>query len=161
VIWAKTDAGRAEMQQRALVKERAQRNLLLLIDGKNTQEKLLAGLAGISAQDFKTLEGLGLIAPVAAAPAAAAAASSPAPGQPVDINVDLDASKVDFATLRGSLGRLISKELGMRGIGMSMVLEEAMTLDDLRDVARRTLKQIGDRKGIAAAAEARKSLFGS
>ena len=49
----------------------------------------------------------------------------------------------------------------MRGIGMSMVLEEAMTLDDLRDVARRTLKQIGDRKGIAAAAEARKSLFGS
>ena len=161
MIWAKTDAGRAEMQQRALVKERAQRNLLLLIDGKNTQEKLLAGLAGISAQDFKTLEGLGLIAPVAAAPAAAAAASSPAPGQPVDINVDLDASKVDFATLRGSLGRLISKELGMRGIGMSMVLEEAMTLDDLRDVARRTLKQIGDRKGIAAAAEARKSLFGS
>jgi len=161
VIWAKTDAGRAEMQQRALVKERAQRNLLLLIDGKNTQEKLLAGLAGISAQDFKTLEGLGLIAPVAAAPAAAAAASSPAPGQPVDINVDLDASKVDFATLRGSLGRLISKELGMRGIGMSMVLEEAMTLDDLRDVARRTLKQIGDRMGIAAAAEARKSLFGS
>jgi hypothetical protein len=161
VIWAKTDAGRAEMQQRALVKERAQRNLLLLIDGKNTQEKLLAGLAGISAQDFKTLEGLGLIAPVAAAPAAAAAASGPAPGRPVDIDVDIDASKVDFATLRGSLGRLISKELGMRGIGMSMVLEEAMTLDDLRDVARRTLKQIGDRKGIAAAAEARKSLFGS
>ena len=161
MIWAKTDAGRAEMQQRALVKERAQRNLLLLIDGKNTQEKLLAGLAGISAQDFKALEGLGLIVPVAAAPAAAAAASSPAPGRPVDIDVDIDASKVDFATLRGSLGRLISKELGMRGIGMSMVLEEAMTLDDLRDVARRTLKQIGDRKGIAAAAEARKSLFGS
>jgi hypothetical protein len=56
VIWAKTDAGRAEMQQRALVKERPQRNLLLMIDGKNSEEKLLAGLAGISAQDFKTLE---------------------------------------------------------------------------------------------------------
>ena len=42
----------------------------------------------------------------------------------------------------------------MRGIGMSMVLEEAMTVDDLRDIARRTLKQIADRKGIAAAAEA-------
>ncbi len=165
MIWAKTDAGRAEMRQRALVKERAQRNLLLLIDGKNTEEKLLAGLAGISAQDFKTLEGLGLIAQVGPAPAASApAAPAPtgatsAPGQPVDI--DTVTANIDFATLRAALGRLISKELGMRGIGMSMVLEEAMTVDDLRDIARRTVKQIGDRKGIAAAAEARKFLFGS
>ena len=161
MIWAKTDAGRAEMQQRALVKERAQRNLLLLIDGKNTQEKLLAGLAGISAQDFQTLETLGLIVQVGPSPAAtpAAAASGATPGPAVD--VDIGAASIDFATFRGLLGKLISKELGMRGIGMSMVLEEAMTLDDLRDVARRTLKQIGDRKGIAAAAEARKFLFGS
>ena len=160
MIWAKTDAGRAEMQQRALVKERAQRNLLLLIDGKNTQEKLLAGLAGISAQDFQTLETLGLIVQVGASPAAPpAAASGATPGPAVD--VDIGAASIDFATFRGLLGKLISKELGMRGIGMSMVLEEALTVDDLRDIARRTLKQIGDRKGIAAAAEARKFLFGS
>ena len=162
MIWAKTDAGRAEMQQRALVKERAQRNLLLLIDGKNTQEKLLAGLAGITAQDFQALQTLGLImqAPApAAAPAAAADSSTATPGQALD--VDTAAGNIDFATLRGLLGKLISKELGMRGIGMSMVLEEAMTVDDLRDIARRTLKQIADRKGIAAAAEARKFLFGS
>jgi hypothetical protein len=164
VIWAKTDAGRAEMQQRALVKERPQRNLLLMIDGKNSEEKLLAGLAGISAQDFKTLEGLGLIAQIAAAvaPSAPAAPSSPgasaAGAGPVDI--DIDGATIDFAALRGALGKLISKELGMRGIGMSMVLEEALTVDDLRDVARRTLKQISDRKGIAAAAEARRFLFG-
>ena len=161
MIWAKTDAGRAEMQQRALVNERAQRNLLLLIDGKNTQEKLLAGLAGISAQDFQTLETLGLIVQVGPSPAAtpAAAASAATPGPAVD--VDSAAASIDFATFRGLLGKLISKELGMRGIGMSMVLEEAMTVDALRDIARRTLKQIGDRKGIAAAAEARKFLFGS
>lgn len=165
MIWAKTDAGRAEMQQRTLVKERPQRNLLLMIDGKNSEEKLLAGLAGITAQDFKTLEGLGLIAQLAAAPAlpspgalSASGAAAAAAGRPVDI--DIDAATIDFATLRGALGKLISKELGMRGIGMSMVLEEAMTVDDLRDVARRTLKQISDRKGIAAAAEARKFLFG-
>ena len=160
MIWAKTDAGRAEMQQRALVKERAQRNLLLLIDGKNTQEKLLAGLAGISVQDFQTLQTLGLIVQVGPPPAATpAAASAATPGPAVD--VDIAVASIDFATFRGQLGKLISKELGMRGIGMSMVLEEAMTVDDLRDIARRTLKQIGDRKGIAAAAEARKFLFGS
>jgi len=163
LIWAKTDAGRAEMLQRALVKERAQRNLLLLIDGKNTQEKLLAGLAGISAQDFKALETLGLImqsGPAPAASPAAAPAASPA-ASAAGVDVDMAVGSVDFATLRGLLGKLISKELGMRGIGMSMVLEEAMTVDDLRDIAKRTLKQIADRKGIAAAAEARKFLFGS
>lgn len=163
MIWAKTDAGRAEMQQRALVKERPQRNLLLLIDGKNSEEKLLAGLAGITAQDFKTLESLGLIAQIAAAPAPAPTApgAAPSPGaSAAPVDVDIDAATIDFATLRGALGKLISKELGMRGIGMSMVLEEALTVDDLRDVARRTLKQISDRKGLAAAAEARKFLFG-
>ena len=40
VIWTKTDAGRIEMQARALVKERAQRNLLLVIDGVKTEEML-------------------------------------------------------------------------------------------------------------------------
>ena len=39
MIWIKTDAGRHEMQARALVKERARRNLLLVIDG------VTAGLA--------------------------------------------------------------------------------------------------------------------
>ena len=48
MIWVKTDAGRAEMQSRALVKERARRNLLLLIDGVKTEEMLLANLAGIT-----------------------------------------------------------------------------------------------------------------
>jgi len=148
------------MQQRALVKDRAQRNLLLLIDGKNTEEKLLSGLAGVTAADVLELQALGLIAPVAAAPPAAAQATAvPAAGEAVDIQLDVGA--LDFSRLRGALGRLISKELGMRGIGMSMILEEAMTVDDLRDIARRTLKQIGDRKGPAAAAEARKFLFGA
>ena len=40
---------------RALVKERARRNLLLLIDGVKSDETLLAGLAGVSAEDFRSL----------------------------------------------------------------------------------------------------------
>ena len=64
MIWAKTDAGRAEMQARALVKERAQRNLLLLIDGQKSEEMLLANVAGITPDDFGALEAMGLIEPV-------------------------------------------------------------------------------------------------
>ena len=67
MIWVKTDAGRAEMQTRALVKERARRNLLLLIDGTKSEEMLLGNLAGITAADFQELRKLDLIAPAAGA----------------------------------------------------------------------------------------------
>ena len=159
MIWAKTDAGRAEMQARSLVKDRAQRNLLLVIDGKTPAETLLAKLVGISAADFEKLQSLGLIAAVA----------PPAPPPPsprraeVDTDfgemVDIDVSGQTDAVLRGAIGQLISKELGMRGFALSMVLDESITVDDLKDVARRVLKQIGDRKGPAAAAAAKKFLM--
>lgn len=156
MIWAKTDAGRAEMQARSLIKDRAQRNLLLVIDGKKTAEKLLADLAGITAADFSMLEGLGLIAAVAApAPLQAEAVAVPSRN-----SVDVDVDGFDYATLRGAIGRMISKELGMRGFAMSMILEEAVTVDDLKDVAQRLLKMIAERKGIAAADQASKALFG-
>ena len=154
MIWAKTDAGRAEIQGRALVKDRAQRNLLLIIDGKTSAETLLAKLAGITAADFDTLQSLGLIAPVAA-PAPAPAPADTGFGEAVDIDV----SGHSYAALRGAIGLLISKELGMRGFAMSMILEEAMTVQDLKDVAQRVLKQIGDRKGPAAAAAAKAFLL--
>ncbi|HEY9237492.1 MAG TPA: hypothetical protein VIP10_01520, partial [Burkholderiaceae bacterium] len=69
MIWVKTDAGRTEIQARALVKERAQRNLLLVIDGIKTDEMLLANLAGITADDFAALQSLGLIVPLPPPPA--------------------------------------------------------------------------------------------
>ena len=85
MIWVKTDAGRAEMQNRALVKERARRNLLLLIDGVKSEEMLLGNLAGITAADFQELRKLDLIAPAAGAvtvgnPARATARDDPADG---------------------------------------------------------------------------------
>jgi hypothetical protein len=157
LIWAKTDAGRAEMQARALVKERAQRNLLLIIDGKTPAETLLGRVAGISAADFETLASLGLIEAVAApAPPPAPAAEA---GSEFGEAVDIDVSGHDFSALRGAIGKLISKELGMRGFGLSMVLDESMTVSDLKDVARRVLKQIGERKGPAAAEAAKRFLL--
>ena len=158
LIWAKTDAGRAEMQARALVKERAQRNLLLVIDGKTPADVLLAKLAGISAADFETLASLGLIEAVAAPapPPRSAPAPAPATGETV---VDIDVSGHSYAALRGAIGKLISKELGMRGFALSMVLDESMTIEDLKDVAQRVVKQIGDRKGLTAAAAARDFLM--
>jgi hypothetical protein len=158
VIWAKTDAGRIEMQARALVKERAQRNLLLVIDGVKTEEMLLANLAGISADDFAALQSLGLIVPVAGSgsrsstsPATrAAAAAAPA-----------EAAPLDYAQFTEALTQMISKELGLRGFVLTLAVEKAGTIEELRAVAQRTLAQIAERKGEAVAAAARRTLYGS
>ena len=147
------------MQTRALVKERARRNLLLLIDGIKSEEMLLSGLTGVTPDDFRALEALGLIAAAttttaAAAPAAAsrhagaAAAATP------------DAAPLDYSQFTATLTQLISSQLGLRGFVLSLAVEKAGSIEELQAVAQRTLEQIGARKGEAAAAAARQALYG-
>jgi len=154
------------MQTRALVKERAQRNLLLVIDGIKTEEMLLQGLAGISMADFEALQSLGLIAPVAgsgnvrlgrsasqsssADASATAAAAAPAPAAPLD-----------YAQFTATLTQMISQELGLRGFVLTLAVEKAGTIEELQAVATRTLAQIAERKGEAKAAAARRALYGA
>ena len=95
-MWAKTESGRAEMQRRALVTDRAQRNLLLLVDGHKPDTVLLASVAGMSVHDLLHLESLGLIeqanapaVPPSASATGAAVASPPPP--PVDFGPTLPA----------------------------------------------------------------------
>ena len=150
MIWAKTDAGRIEIQARALVKERAQRNLLLVIDGVKTEEMLLANLVGISADDFAALQSLGLIAPVPVVVSRAGAAAA-----------NRAAAPLDYGQFTEALTQMISKELGLRGFVLTLAVEKATTIEELREVAQRTLAQIAERKGEAVAAAARRTLYGS
>jgi hypothetical protein len=159
VIWIKTDAGRIEMQARALVKERAQRNLLLVIDGVKTEEMLLANLAGITADDFAALQSLGLIAPVNA-PSASRVGASPS-GRAAPAPAAAAAAPLDYAQFTETLTQMISKELGLRGFVLTLAVEKAGTIEELQAVAQRTLEQIAQRKGEAAAAAARRALYGA
>lgn len=158
MIWVKTDAGRAEMQTKALIKERVQRNLLLLIDGQKSEEMLLANLSGVNHDDFATLQMLGLIEPVAgkagtraAAPAQAPAAAPAAPDAPKEL---------DYSAFTAALTQLISKELGLRGFTLTLAVDKASTIEELMDVAERVITQVRERKGDPAADAARKALFG-
>jgi len=149
------------MQTKALIKERSQRNLLLLIDGQKTEEMLLANVVGITPDDFGTLEAMGLIEPVAqpagraaARPSASAPAAAPAaPAAP--------AEPLDYAHFTQTLTQLISKELGLRGFTLTLAVEKAGTIQELMDVANRAIDQIRDRKGLPAADAARRSLYGN
>ena len=156
------------MQARALVKERAQRNLLLVIDGIKTEEMLLAHLAGISADDFAVLQSLGLIMPLAAPAGRSGAAPLRAPGAPpappltVDVPVDVtvEPPPLDYAQFTAALTQMISRELGLRGFVLTLAVEKASTIAELQAVAQRTLAQITERKGEAVAAVARRALYG-
>lgn len=162
------------MQARALVKERAQRNLLLVIDGVKSEEMLLANLAGITQTDFQSLRSLGLIAvlppsssrgsaltqppsprPGVTNPQAPASAASPAPAP-----APAQDAPLDYGAFTATLTQMISKELGLRGFVLTLAVEKAGTIEELQAVAQRTIAQIGERKGEAAAADARRALYG-
>jgi hypothetical protein len=149
------------MQAKALIKERAQRNLLLLIDGQKTEEMLLANLAGITTDDFTALVSMGLIEPVTgrgsqARPAGSSAAPAAAPAA-----AEAPAEPLDYAHFTQTLTQLISKELGLRGFTLTLAVEKAGTIRELMDVADRALQQITERKGAPAAEAARRSLYGA
>jgi hypothetical protein len=161
MIWTKTEAGKAEMQARALVKERLQRNLLLLIDGIKTEEMLLANVVGLKHDDFKYLESLNLIAPVAGSSSSnrsSAASDGTAATEPMTLPPN--EGEMDYGQFTATLTQLISSELGLRGFTLTLAVEKAGTIQELRAVAERVLEQIRDRKGVAAADKARRSLYG-
>jgi hypothetical protein len=156
VIWCKTEEGRAEIQARALVKERSQRNLLLLIDGIKTEEMLLANVAGVKPEDFELLESLNLIAPVAGSSSSRSAEKAPAFAE----TEPAEGGLLDYPKFTAALTQMISSELGLRGFTLTLAVEKASSIQELRDVADRVLDQIRDRKGLPAAEKARRTLFG-
>ena len=160
MIWTKTDAGRTEMQTRLLVKHRAQRNLLLLIDGARSEQTLLISVVGVTPDDFAALQTLGLIEVAAAAPAKTASTRIDAAKPAGIVETDAPAAPLDYAQFTTTLTQLISSELGLRGFTLTLALDKANSIGELRAVADKALLQIRDRKGPAAADKASRALYG-
>lgn len=154
MIWTKTDAGRFEIQARRLVNDRAQRNLLLLIDGNKLDESLLQSVKGVSAADFDSLQALGLIEPAAKGVKASVVS---APVSKVDVPQRHVLGYAEFTT---ALTQLISSELGLRGFPLTLAVDRASTTEELSEVATKVINQIRDRKGLPAAARASQILYG-
>ncbi len=154
MIWTKTDAGRAEIQARRLVNDRAKRNLLLLIDGLKPDDGLLQNVKGTSPADFDSLQALGLIEPASAAgkPAATVDAANEMP--------PAQRAPLSYAEFTTALTQLISSELGLRGFTLTLAVDKASTTEELTEVATRVINQIRERKGLPAAARASQKLYG-
>ena len=154
MIWTKTDAGRSEIQARRLVNDRAQRNLLLLIDGSKHDDSLLQHVKGVSAADFDSLQALGLIEPAAVGVkrSVTAAVANEAPAAP--------RVALGYAEFTAALTQLISSELGLRGFPLTLAVDKASTTEELTQVATKVINQIRERKGLTAAARASQTLYG-
>ena len=159
VVWVKTDAGRAEVQLRAHLKDRHVRALLVLVDGKQTEQALLARLPGSSPDDFQRLSQLGLIT---AAPAGAAVPAALATGRQ-NAQPESPAAVVtpaERAELVTKVRRVISAHLGLGGLSLTLSLDQISTKEEFAQIARRALEQIAERYGPQGAAAAREALRG-
>ena len=165
-MWSKTEAGRQEIKARSQVTGRAQRTLLLLIDGKRDVAELLASVSGTSPADLDALAALGLIVavdqtdvmqPIPQAVPPASAPAAPAAGSAVP---DWQDTRSGYVDLSSALTETIARELGLRGFVLTMAVERASTLDELRAVAERTINAVAERKGLAQGRVVRRALFG-
>lgn len=158
---ARTDAGRAEIQQRRLQLSRTARNLLLIIDPGRSAADWLALVQGAQVADLQALLGAGLVAPVVAAappppPAAAQAAATAA--------AESDAAsrnRISLAQALQSKGfevlckRVVAEakpRLGrVRGYMLVVEVEYCVTADDVRALALKFVEQVRQRDGDRAA----------
>jgi hypothetical protein len=173
LLYAKTDAGRAEIRARALPLSRTARNLLLVLDASKTASDWLRLVAGATEADFEMLRQHGLIAPQnaagqpmaapapapapaptpaaapAPAPAAAPAAQAPAAGSPL----------LDRAALYTYLSGEATKLLGpFKGYAFALEVERADSLPALQALALQLVEKVQKAKGDAAAAAVREAL---
>ncbi len=88
---------------------------------------------------------------------AGAARSAPPAAAPAPVEA---AAPLDYAHFTETLTQLISKELGLRGFTLTLAVEKAGTIEELKDVANRAIEQIRERKGAPVAEQARRALYG-
>ncbi|MDB5816784.1 MAG: hypothetical protein JWQ11_424 [Rhizobacter sp.] len=66
-----------------------------------------------------------------------------------------------YSQLSATLTRLVSTELGLRGLPLTLAVERARSIEDLRRVAVTVVARIRERRGDANAEAARLALFGA
>ena len=174
LLFAKTDAGRAEIRARALPLSRTARNLLLVLDASKPASDWLRLVAGATEADFETLRQHGLIAPQNAAgqPLAQPPAAAPAPAPaaaPTPVQAPAAAPSVqapatgspllDRAALYTYLSGEATKLLGpFKGYAFALEVERADGLPALQALALQLVEKVQKAKGDAAAAAVREAL---
>lgn len=169
-VYAKTEAGQAEIRDRARTLPRQARTLLVLADGARTGEQLLSMVQGATAGDLATLAEAGLIVEVGspkgsrsagAASAAAPSAPAAAPAAPAAPDSEPPALEIElsYTELYDSLNALSKEQLGLfKGYKFALEIEKASGIEGLRLVAVKLVEEVQKVKGDSAAQMVRRAL---
>ncbi|TKR33947.1 hypothetical protein FCE95_06665 [Luteimonas gilva] len=137
-VYAKTDAGREEIETRARKLPPALRSTLLLVDGRRNIAQLLGLASGLHAPPdaLAQLAEQGLIAPLAQIAEAAAAWSDAADR---------------YRVLSGLMSEAVRQHLGLRGYFMQLKIERCNDTDELSALLPELTAAIAKSKGVPSA----------
>lgn len=159
-VYRKTAKGTAEIETRAHRLPPRLRSALILVDGKRSDGDLRALIGAAGDDALRALAGDGFIevisvadttrampasTAVAAAPAAATAAAGPSTVAPSTT------SSTDVALRRREAVRAVNELLGPMGESLSIRLERAKSIDELRKLLEQALPVIAGARGRDAA----------
>ncbi len=166
-IYDKTPKGREEIATRKHQLVPRMRTLLLLIDGRKSEQELLRSVTGLGlttdsiaelqAQDFIVLATSYNSIPepeLAAAPKPVAAPAAPPPPplvQAAAVRAEAEAQALapaqQFQSLYDFYNKTIKSNIGLRGFTLQLKVEKASSIDELRDLRRPYLEAVLKAKG--------------
>lgn len=131
----KTDAGRDEIQSRALKLPNVLRSILLMVDGQRNVAQLRGVIGGLKGPDdaLDQLEALGLIAAPKSLAAAAAATIPDAVrvAAPVAAATATAAGAKGYSALYTLMSETVRDHLGLRGYFLQLKVERCSDVGDL------------------------------
>jgi hypothetical protein len=154
MLLRKTAAGQAEVSSKAHHLPPRARSLLIMIDGKRTQEDLRAMLGAAVDEAVELLLREGLVEPMASAP------RPPAP-PPVTAPAPLAAPAASLEQIRRDAARAVTEALGPMADALAMRLEKARNNDELQAALRLAADALADGATRSKAEAFRQRFLGS
>lgn len=153
----KTDAGRDEIQSRALKLPNVLRSILLMVDGQRNVGQLRGVIAGLKGPDdaLDQLEALGLIAAPRSLAAAAAATIPDAvrAAAPVPATVNAAGGASGYSALYTLMSDTVREHLGLRGYFLQLKVERCSDVAGLMALLPDFSAALGKAKDVGFATE--------
>ncbi|OEZ54497.1 hypothetical protein [Duganella sp. HH105] len=152
-IYDKTAKGREEIATRRDGLAPRLRSLLVLIDGRRTEEELLRNVAGLGlaiAAVHELLAGEYIVLSTSYASMAEAPAEPPAPEPEPELPAATQVQQ--FQSVYQFYNQTIKSTIGLRGFTLQLKVEKASSVDELRQLRAPYLEAVQKAKGSDTAA---------
>ncbi|NVD72227.1 hypothetical protein HUX88_16955 [Duganella sp. BJB1802] len=154
-IYDKTAKGREEIATRKHQLAPRLRTLLVLIDGRKTEEELLRNVAGLGLTAgalTELLAGEFIVLSTSYVSLAEAPAEAPPEPEPEQVQLPAAAQVQQFQSLYDFFNKTIKSTIGLRGFTLQLKVEKASSVDDFRELRMPYLEAVQKAKGNDTAA---------